>query len=370
MGFKNFYKPLKYIPYMVSLAVDENTFKRILTIILIAVLIILAFLILRPILISTIFGLILALVFHPLYKWFLSKFRNSNLSAIIMTLILILIVLIPLLFLIPVIVRQTFDVYTYMQKTDLVTPLNNIFSKFFTSSPELAKNLAISLNSFTSKIASSFLNNFQEILLNSPSILLHLFLILFVFFFGLRDGEIFVKYLQDVSPLSKESGEKIFKQFKDITNSVVFGQIVTGIVQGILAGAILFILQIPNAAILTILAIFFAILPIIGPWIVWVPVDVYLFLTNQTVPAFILLFYGLIVISWVDNLLRPYIVGKRTKINSGVILVSMIGGLLVFGILGLIIGPLVISYLILLLEFYRNKKTPSLMLQQPTQQKV
>jgi predicted PurR-regulated permease PerM len=334
---------------------DEKSFNKIASMVLLAVLAILTFFILRPILISTIFALILSFIFYPIYKKFLLWTKNKNLSALIICLILLAIIIIPLLFFVPLLVKQTFEVYLYMQGEDVLVPLHNLISNFFPSS-DISNDLIIAVNSFTSKLASSFLSKFTEILLNSPIILLNLVLILFVFFFGLRDGDKFVNYIQTVSPLSKEAEKKIFKQFKDITHSVIFGQIVVGIAQGIITAIALFIFKVPNALVLTLIATFVGVLPIIGPWLVWVPVDIYLFLTGRTAAGFGMLVYGLLIITWVDTLVRPLIVSKKTKMNSAIVLVSMLGGLFVFGVLGLILGPLIISYLILLLESYKNKR--------------
>lgn len=344
--------------------VDEKSFNKIAGIVILIALIILTFLILKPILVSSIFALVLAFIFHPLYRWVVSKIKNQNLSALIICLILIAIIVLPLIFFLPMLIRQSFEAYSFIQGEDFLTPIYEAAKKIFPSE-DISTDLIVAINSFTSKVASSFLNSLSDTLLDSPKILLHLVLILFVFFFGLRDGEKLVAYIQSLSPLSKESEKKIFKQFKDITQSVIFGQIIVGLAQGIVTGIALFAFQIPNALVLTLLAAFVGILPIIGPWLVWVPADIYLFATGRTGAAFGMLIYGLIVISWIDNIIRPFIVSKKTKINSAVILVSMLGGLFVFGVLGLILGPLIIAYLILILESYRasNKKTASLIMQ-------
>ena len=344
---------------MASLLVDEKLFKKIGTIVLISILVILTFLILKPILLSTIFGLILAFIFYPAYRKFNNLIKNKTISALLISLSLIIIIILPLFLLTPIIVKQTFEVYSFLQKQNIFDALQTNFPGIF-SNPELSKNLVVSINTFISNLASSFLSNFKEILLSSPTIILNFVLVLFVFFFSLRDGEKLVCYLQDLSPLSKESEEKIFKQFKDITYAVIFGQIIVGVVQGIIAGIGLFIFKVPNALLLTLLATFFGMFPVLGAWLVWVPADIYLFLIGKTGPAIGLLIYGLLVVSWIDNILRVYIISKKTKISSGVILVSMLGGLFVFGVLGLILGPLIISYLLLFLDFYRNKKSPGL----------
>jgi len=342
--------------------IDEKSFNKIASIVVIAALLVLTFLILRPILMSSIFALILAFIFYPVYKKVRLLVKSENLSALIICVILLVIIIVPTLFFTPIIIKQTFEVYSYIQGTDVLTPFKKVFPSFF-SSQEISTKIAIAINAFTNKMTSTFLNKFTDILLNSPTIFLRLLIIMFVFFFGLRDGEKLMEYIQSLSPLSKESEVKILKQFKEITYSVIFGQIGIGIVQGVLTGIALFVLGIPNAVVLTLLAIFLSIMPLIGPWPVWVTVDLYLFSVGRTNAAIGLLVYGLILVSLIDNVLRSLILSKRTKINSAVILVSMIGGLFVFGILGLVIGPLVIAYLLLLFENFRNKKVKSILVQ-------
>jgi len=343
--------------------IDEKTFNKIGGGAILVLLIILTFLIVRPILLSSVFGLILAFVFYPVYKKALKIFRNKNLTSLIICILVFAIVITPVLLLTPIVLRQGLEAYNQLQSQDILAPLEKLIAKFV-SSPEIANDLTIAINSFTNKIAANLLTKFTNILLNSPTILLHIALILFVFFFGLRDGEQLVAYIQSLSLLSKESEKKVFSQFKDITNSVIYGQILAGIAQGILTGIALFIFRVPNALVLTLLATFFGMLPIIGPWLVWIPADIYLFSQGKTLSGIGLLIFGAVVISWVDNLIRPMVVSRKTRLNSGVVLVSMVGGLLVFGILGLILGPLIIGYMALLLDFYRNKRIENVIIKE------
>ena len=139
--------------------------------------------------------------------------------------------------------------------------------------------------------------------------------------------------------------------------SVIFGQIIIGIFQGIFTGIGLFIFKAPSPLILSIVAIFVGIIPLIGPWLVWFPVAIYLLLlSGNTFGGIGLMIYGLIIISWIDTIVRPLIVSKTAKVSSPIVLIGMVGGLFVFGILGLIIGPLILSYISLILEMYKDKK--------------
>jgi len=179
---------------------------------------------------------------------------------------------------------------------------------------------------------------------------------IFVFFFALRDGEKAIEYLKSISPLKKETEERFFKRFKDVTNSVLLGQILVGIIQGTVAGIGFFIFGVHNALLLTLISIGFSIIPMIGPAVVWFPVLVIMLISGKTDTAFLFLLYNLLLTSLIDNLIRPYVVSKKTQINSAIILVGMIGGFLVFGIIGFIIGPLILAYVLLVLEIYKKRE--------------
>ncbi len=334
---------------------DEKRFHDISLLVLLAVLVVLTIVVVRPVAMAIILGLLGAYMFFPLYSKLFSRTKSKNLSALIISVGIVLIIMTPLWFLIPLAIRQAFNIYTYMQNTDLVSIFTTSFPSFF-GSAELSVNVISSLNGFVGKLTSSLLSNFTQILLNLPALILQFFIVVFAFFFALRDGKELVEYLKSLSPLPPESERKFFERFKDITHSVIFGQIIVGVVQGVTTGIGLFIFQVPNALILTLVATLVGILPIIGPWLVWVPADLYLFTSGRPGAAIGLLIYGLIVVTWIDSLIRPAIVSRRTKINSGVIFIGMIGGLFAFGILGLFLGPLIVAYLLIALELYKQKR--------------
>jgi len=131
-----------------------------------------------------------------------------------------------------------------------------------------------------------------------------------------------------------------------------------GVIQGLVIAIGLFIFGVPNALLLSLLAVVAGILPIVGPMLVWIPVVAYLFLQANTLAAVGILIFGIIG-SNIDNILRPFLVSKMAKIHSGVVLVGMIGGLFLFGILGLILGPLILSYLLIILEVYIERNNSS-----------
>ena len=194
--------------------------------------------------------------------------------------------------------------------------------------------------------------------------LLQFLVVFFTFFFILRNKEESVTYIKSLLPFSKEVEKKLFESSRGITISVIYGQVIVGIIQGLLVGLGLFIFRVPNSLILTLFACLAGIFPIIGTAIIWIPVVIYLFVAGNNFAAFGVTFFG-VISSVVDNLLKPIIVSKRTKVPSSLILVGMIGGFFMFGILGFILGPLILAYFFIILELYRNKKIPGFFVHEP-----
>ena len=332
----------------------EKISQRIIVIVFLAGLFLLALMVVWPIIISILAGLILAYMLNPLYLIVLKVVREKNISALIIVLLLLFLIFLPIWFLFPVIVKQVFEAYSFMQKVDLFGFLKPIL-------PQASSNDTLALlNTFMSNSISSIFSKFSQILLDLPNLLLKLTVTLFVFFFAMRDSNKLKEYARGISPFSSELEKRLSTQFKEITNSVIYGHIIVGILQGILTGIGLLIFGVPNVLLLTAIAVLASVLPIIGAWLVWIPAGIYLLTSGHTGAGIGLMIYGAVFISWVDNVIRPYIVSRRTNLSSGIVLIGMIGGLMVFGVLGLVLGPLILAYVIVILDAYKDKKLSEL----------
>lgn len=337
--------------------IGEKEIKKGLVLLLILLLGILSFFLIKPIILSITGGLILAYMFNPIYRFIILRVKSKNLSAALVSLLVVLIIILPLWFLLPILIQQIFELFELSQKLDL----NNFVGLLFPSgSEQFVAQITITVNSFVSKIGSSTLGAIVNYLLDLPNILLQFAVIAFVFFFGLRDGKEMASFVSGLSPLSKDQEKIMVKKFKDITYSIVYGQIIIGFVQGISAGIGLFLVGMPNALVLTFLAIFLSIIPIAGPAFIWVPVAIYLLLKGNPLIAIFFISYNLFFVSTIDNLLRTYMVSKRANLHAAIVLIGMIGGLIIFGFLGIILGPLIMAYLLAFLEAYRNKTLSSM----------
>lgn len=339
----------------------EQDIKKISLIVVIILLGILVFFLLKPVLLSIIAGLILAYMFTPAYEKICSKLGNrKNLSALIITLFIIVVIIVPIWFIIPTLLQQVFDMFTFSQSIELNKLVASIFP---TASPQFAAQVTIALNSFIGKIVTVSLNSMNNLFLDIPIISLHLVLVFFVFFYSLRDGQELRNYISELSPFTKSKEKVIVQQFKNVTDSVIYGQIIVGLVQGSLAGLGLLIFGIDKVVVLTTLAIFLSVFPLLGPFLIWIPVTIYLFISGYPSVAIGYLLYNLLIVSTVDNILRTYLVSRKTNLSPAFIFVSMVGGFLVFGIMGLFLGPLIVAYFIMFLHSYKDKTLQNLIIE-------
>ena len=324
---------------------------------LILILIALTFILIKPIIISIIAGLILAFIVNPVYLKVNSFVKRPTLSALIVSVMVVVIIFIPLWFLVPLMIRQVFEMFAFLRGADVRSFVEILFPTF---SDEFTRQITGVVSNFLNEISVSILNWLSDFLLNLPDLLLQGAVLIFVFFFALRDQEKLKSYVSDLSPLNKEQEKILIREFKGITSSIVYGYFIIGVVQGIATGIGLFAFGVPRALLLTIIAIFASMFPLFGPWVVWLPAVVYLFAQGNTFAAVAFMIYGVLVVSSLDNILRSYIVSRKSSISPVIALIGMIGGLFVFGLLGLILGPLILAYLIIFLTAYKNKQLSSM----------
>lgn len=344
---------------------DQHFYNKAVTGVLLAILVILAFFVLKPILLSVIFAVLLAFLFIPIYNWINKRIKSKNLSAIIISIFLILLIILPLWAFAPIMVDQSLKFYSTTRQMDFATPLENFFPSIF-ASKEFANEVGSVIYSFVNKAINSIVVSFSNLIINFPTILMHLLVIAFTFFFVLRDKDSILDYIKSLLPFSSDIEKKLFTQTKGITISILYGQVVVGMIQGLIVGLGFFIFGVDNALLLTLFAAIAGVFPIIGTTIVWIPVAIYLLIAGNTFSAIGVTIFGLVA-SVVDNIIKPVIVSRRTNIPTLVMLIGMVGGFFLFNIIGIILGPLILAYLLIVLEIYRNKRKPGILLTGPPQ---
>ncbi|QLD84302.1 AI-2E family transporter [Natronomonas halophila] len=188
-------------------------------------------------------------------------------------------------------------------------------------------------------------------------IVIGLGLTMFLLYYLLKDADRLAAWLRATMPLPAHVETELYAEFEDIVHAVLVSHVLVAVIQGIVAGFGLVAVGIPNAVFWTVVMVFLAVLPIIGSFLVWGPAAVYLLVTNQPVAGTFLFVYGTIVVGLTDDYLRPIAVERytETRLNPAVIILGVLGGVYVFGFMGVFIGPVVISSLRAVLDVYRRE---------------
>ncbi len=338
--------------FLKGMQLTEKNVKKATIIFFLLLLGILVYLVLRPILFTVFAGLLLGYILMPIYRKVVHVIHNRDIAAGIIVALIVIIVAVPFWLILPTVIDQIFQLFRVLQTLDVERAVQGFFPN---ASEQFTLQLSLIIKDFFSKITNLILTSALNISLDIPNILLHSFLMVFVLYFTLRDTEELKDFVSKISPLNSTRQKAVAKHFKDITDSILYGQVLGGLIQGIFAGIGIFAVGISGALTITLFTMIVCILPFLGAFIVWVPIMIYLFASGQTTAGFLFLIYNLIIVSNVDNLVRSYVVARKTNVSQPIIFIGMMGGLLVFGLAGLIIGPLVLVYFMALLKSYKDK---------------
>ena len=301
---------------------------------------------------AVLWGAAIAILFAPLYRrlyeW---MHRRETLAAITTELIIVVIVIVPLILVAALLVRQSATVYERLQAGELnfqryflqvadalpqwaVGLLENVG---ITDLGDLQERLAAGL-----RVASQFL---AEQLVSVGQVtfnfVIGLFVMLYLLFFLLRDGDELAARINAAIPLRAEQRHALTSKFTAVVRAMIKGTLAVAVVQGALGGLIFWLLGIPAPALWGVVMGLLSLLPAVGSPLVWVPVGIYLLASGDVWQGVVLLVYGALVIGLVDNVLRPILVGKDTKIPDYIVLISTLGGLAIFGVNGLLVGPVI-----------------------------
>lgn len=189
---------------------------------------------------------------------------------------------------------------------------------------------------------------------NLAAFVLKFFLMLYLLFFILRDGDGIVQHVHRAVPLPDEQERRLFRKFAEVSRAAIKGNLVIGLVQGFLGGLIFALLGIEGAVLWGVVMAVLSLLPAVGAGLVWVPAAVLLVVTGDWGKGVILAVYGVLVIGLADNLLRPILVGRDTKMPDYLVLLSTLGGLALAGVTGVVLGPVIAALFIACWQMYEE----------------
>ena len=335
--------------------------------------ILLAFYIAKPFLPAIFTGGIIAYLSYPLYTKTLKHIKNRNAAALMISILIILLITIPFLIVLGLISKEAYSTYASLSQQNLGTNFMSIMCKNedWVSCRSLKSlvhflpedNLDYYLQTTIEKITGFILSNASKFLASIPSVLLNLFVMVFVVFYFLRDGSALGAKIKNILPLNESHKREVIDKFHHVTYGVFYGNLTIAILQGVLGIIGFAVLGVPSPVLWGFVMMLFALVPYFGSAIIWLPAALNLifmgYLQNDAsdiIRGIILIAYGALVISTIDNILKPKLIGSKAKIHPILVLIGVLGGLSLFGFIGLVLGPLMLALLVTFIDIYEKEK--------------
>ncbi len=311
----------------------------------------------------------LAILFSPLQARLQRAWPGRrNLATLSCLVLIVLLVLLPLAWLTGMLVREGTQVYQRIQSGDINFGLylQQVYSALPASVTALLDRFGLgSSGLLQERLTAALTRGSQFFASQALSIghdafngLINFFIMLYVLFFLLRDGADVMRRLRRAAPIKQEYMHELSAKFATVIRATVKGNVVVALVQGALGGLIFGVLGIDAPVLWGVVMAFLSLLPAVGAAVVWLPMAIYLLISGQMVQGAVLVAFGVLVIGLVDNLLRPVLVGKDTRMPDYVILLSTLGGISLFGLNGFVIGPVIAAMFIAAWDLLAGARKP------------
>ncbi len=332
----------------------------------------LVFLVIRPFISALLASVFLAYLFYPVYRWFKKRVKNENVASLIVSIIIILLLLAPLFFVLNTLTKEAYVSYL-TSKQKLLTvgdffkncPEENPLCSFvnyigdFLDEPKVKFHLQNTVE----KVTSYIIDTASNLVFSIPRFVLNFFVMVFTLFYLFKDGPKVIGDLKRVLPLRDVYKRHLFDKFGKVTFAIVYGHMVVALIQGFLGGIGFFIFGVSSPVIWGIVMAFAALIPFIGTGIVWLPAALFKLFggistgnSSEILGGVLFILYGMILISSVDNVLRPKIISNKAKVHPVLILVGVLGGLYLIGTVGAVVGPLVLALFVTFVRAYERER--------------
>ena len=321
------------------------TARRLALLAVAALIVYLCWLIVRPFVLVFLWAGVLAIVAYPAYLWIRRRGRSPTVAALATTLLVVLTVVIPATLTVVALWREAATAMPAIdqQVRQLVQPDSSLVrfaGRFVDVGPLLDPGvISARIIELRGVIVAWLVSSMGSIL----GALAQAILVVFTLFYFIRDAELVIGAMRGVVPLESEERDRIFSHVYSVISASVTGVLMIAALQGALGGIAFAMLGVPSPILWGIVMFLLSMIPLAGAFVVWAPVALYFFATGHYVKASFLTIWGIFAIGMLDNLLRPYLVGQKTKLHELVVFFAVLGGLQVFGMLGIIVGPVILA---------------------------
>ncbi len=317
-----------------------------------------------PFFASIVLGIVITGIFKPVYKRFATRL-SPKLASIVTCTAIFFVVFIPVVFFVGILSKEALGLYNMakdavfsnqlinlLENTQALDRLNLLLAKAGIEKVVTWTELMAPVSELGRTVGFSLFQQARFLTSNLVNLIFYFCLMLLVVFYMLMDGDRFIQYLYDLSPLRDEHDKELYEKFNDMAGAVLIGNGLGGLIQGCAGGILFLFLGLNSPFLWGVIMGFLAFLPIVGIGIVLVPTALFFLLKNSLgIGIFILVFYG--ILSWgIEYLFKPKVVGDRVSMHPLIVFFAIIGGLKAYGILGIIYGPLIATLFLTLADIY------------------
>ena len=340
-----------------------TTSDRLTTVLSYGALLLLGYLVLKimsPFFVPLAWSAVLAIFFFPLYANLRSKL-SPTVAALLSTLAVTILLIVPVLLVLLYATREAIDssarIQSMVGEGVTVVP-SNAMAWVRGHLPESAQNVDVIglLRQAAEKVASYLASSVGALLKNAFSFLINLFILLFTLFFMFRDGESILRGVRHLIPFEKDLQDSMLQESGDLIFASVAVALLIALIQGFLGGVAFAVTGLPTPVFMAVLIAFFSIVPVVGSALIWFPAAAWLAIQGHWGKALAVLIICGGIAGFADNLVRPLLLRNRTKLNDLLVFLSILGGLSVFGLLGLIVGPTVVAAALGVLRVYMDHR--------------
>ncbi len=347
---------------------ERKHFAWMLIIFLIILSFYLFYVVISPFLIPIIWAVILAFVFYPIYRRLSHRLRGrKSLCALVMTAFVVILIVFPSVYILSMLTHEAINAYAFFEnglKTGRFQSIlelkdHPILQGLWNQLNQYIDLSEIDLNSLllenVRRISTFAINQTSKIIKGFSFVIINFCLVTISLYYVFKDGDQLLGKIREAIPLLPQDKDLLFARLEEMVYATMYGGILVALLQGFLGGLAFWFLGLSSPVFWGTVMAFLSFLPIIGPVLVWGPIVVYFFFQGSFLKGILLLVWGGAVVGLSDNFLRPMLISKRTRLHTMLLFFAVLGGIKSFGLLGLIVGPLVVTICITILDIYSEK---------------
>jgi predicted PurR-regulated permease PerM len=339
---------------------DVTRWKQIALFLITLAVLVVAGLIMRPFLAAIVGAIVIAVITERPYRWLATKIRRPNLCALVAVVLILLSLIIPAFFLAQSVGEQIAGIVTSLRTDSTQQKISDYFSRHpALSAGILSLTSNIDQQKTAQSVAGFFGTQLAGIIGNSIGAITQIVIMLFILFFLYRDRALASAFVRSLLPLDDGDAEVLLERLRGTIMATALGRMTIAGIQGVLGGLAYWLLGVPNAFLWGVLTAVMSMIPAFGAVLVWAPIALFVGLSGHWIKAAMLAIWGGAIVSTIDNFLYPVMVGPQLKQHSVAVLVSILGGVTLFGITGIVLGPLTFTAASTLLGFWRERESIS-----------